>query len=180
MNSDAYIDGVCGINIKNRAVIDVHQGAYHIQYYNVYAENAVSMTPRSRHILVDGFEITGGCSVESDNCLSILPRQRPYNLVVRNGYVHDRTTDVHIFDIGLRDDNDSFYGNEWFDRLLFEDIEIEDIGVPITEIGEFTGSLEGESLTFRNITYDGQQLERSHVTSWPGYDNVTINNLTVE
>lgn len=61
-----------------------------------------------------------------------------------------------------------------------EDVEIEDYGVDITDIGEFRGDLEGGSLTIRNVTDAGQRLERSHVEQWDGFDDVTINDLTVE
>lgn len=178
-SSDGYATRIHGSNMKTRAAVDVHHGGFHITFRDIRADNAVVSTLRSKHILLENFEATGDAPPGE----FLINRQRPVNVVYRNGHIHSVTdSSDSVFSFGLRDENASSNSTmpEYFDRLVFENIEIDDYGPDITDIGEFEGDQTGDSLTFRNVIYGGQQLTKSDVQQWDGYDNVTINNLTVE
>ncbi len=173
-STGGYVDGVCGTNLDGRSAVDVHHGAYHINFADVTAIDSSAIVARSRGITLDSFEKRGVRGPD------IIFAQRPYDVTISNGTIHDKDSTGFVFRFMLRSEAENPFGADRFDHITIENIDIEDYGVPITEIGEFRGNQEGDDLTFRNVTYGGTQLTESDVTSWPGYDDVTITNLTVE
>lgn len=173
-SAGGYVDGVCGTNLSGRSATDVHRGGFHVDFNDVTAIGTGTIAARSRHLTMDNFEKRGG------NSPDIIFAQRPYDVTISNGTIHSKTSTGYVFRFFLRSESENVYGADRFDHILIEDVDIEDYGPAITEIGEFRGDQEGDDLTFRNVTYGGTQLTESDVTSWPGYDDVTITNLTVE
>lgn len=175
-----YVDGIYGENLS-RTVGGVHHGGFTVDYQNLYAQDAQAMVFRSRNLTLDGFTKDG---LEGPD---IVFAQRPFNVDCRNGTIQNPDpAKTYVFRFRMRDGTGTSgaNGNERFDQILIENIDIEQFGTtPITDIGHFevdgTPPTSG-SLTFRNITYAGQQLQRSDVTSWDGYDSSLIDNLTVE
>ncbi|MFC7224177.1 hypothetical protein ACFQKF_13735 [Halalkalicoccus sp. GCM10025322] len=173
-SSDGYVDGVTGINGDSSFVTNVHWGGFFVNFYNVEATASKVLRIRSRHITLDGFESYGNSQNE------FATRQRPFHCTVKNGNIYNKQ-DGLVFLMNLRGEDGGVYGNERGGDLTFENISIEPYGDrDITEIGFFHENCEIDGLHFKNITYDGQQLERPHVESWANYDSANITNLTVD
>lgn len=174
-SSDGRAENIEG-NVDGRTIANCHWGGFSHTYTNVTATDSQVVSFRSRDLVLDGFEKTGGGDPD------IVFAQRPANCTIRNGTIRNVASDKSkAFGFRLRDSSESVHGNEYFENLLIENIEIERFGsTPITDIGHFEGNQSGDGLTFRNITYGGETLTREHVTQWDGYDTVSISNLVVE
>lgn len=177
--SGGYVDGVYGENIS-RTVGAVHNGGFNVKYYNFVGDSARMMVTRGRNTTLDGFELKSGRVNDNDNTL--ICAQRPVDVVVKNGKISDKDSN-YAFKFRLRDSNNSPNGNERVDNVTYENIDIDDYGPSITDIGEF--EIQGDPpvsgpLTFRNVTYGGQQLIQSDVEAWKGYDSNYVPDLTVE
>lgn len=176
--SGLYADTVYG-EVNGRTVVNCHDGGYHYEAYNVTAVDSQCATPRSRYFTLDGFEKRG---LEGPD---IVLAQLPIHVDIRNGYIHNKAAGDPVFAFRMHDAESSprgDNGDEYFDDVLFENIEIEDYDISASDLGYF--EIEGNpapsgSVTFHNVTLGGVPLERSDVTSWSGYDSNYIQDLTV-
>lgn len=184
-STDAIVDGVYGEDFNGAAAcVNSHFGGFHIVWRNVTSGDGSYLSRmRSRYLTLDGFSKTGGGGP------TFVFAQRPHSCTIRNGTVEPRSGSGYAFKFRLRDGAHSPRDgavDERFADILVENVEIGRIGsTSITDIGQF--EVEGNPgpcgpLTFRNVTYAGEQLRREHVTQWDGFDQVTIRNrnLAVE
>lgn len=167
---DGLVDGVMGRNFgHNGPVANVHWGGFYIKYRNVTGDGERCFRHRSRHVILDGF-IEDGAERGT-----ITTRQRPHSCSAKNGKIINKVSGP-VFNINTRSEK-----NSRVDNILFEDITIEAYdNNSIRDIGYFNNTAIVDGITFRNIVYAGQMLERSHVESWSNYDSADISNLTVE
>lgn len=172
-----YVNNIAGRDLS-RTVGGVHSGGFFIDYENLTATHTRGIVTRSWNITLDGFTVESG-----NGDPVIICAQRPKNVTVKNGTIKNPGSTV-TWKFRLRDENNSPHGNERIDDVIYENIDIEAYdGRDITEIGYF--EIQGDPpvsgpLTFRNITYGGQQLTQSDVESWKGYDSNYVPDLTVE
>lgn len=179
-SAGTYADGLYGEDL-GRSVGDVHLGGFDAQYYNVTADDSLGLTPRSSYMKFSNIEVN---DMVNSGTAALRFAQRPTHVTIDGVYIPSTmSSNVYVFAWRLRDDNNSPYGNERFEDVTIENVTIEDYGRSIDDIGTF--QIEGDppvssGLTLRNVTYDGQDLTRSHVESWSGYDEDYITNLIVE
>lgn len=177
-SAGGYAANITGESLRSRTVVNVHHGGFDIRFHKVTAIGSQLFTPRSRYLTLEDFESNG-----NDEGPDIVFAQRPSNVHIHKGTVHSKSGSEYVFRFRMRDDNNSPYGNERFDEILIEDIDIENYGVSARDLGHF--QIQGDpptsgSLTIRNVTYNGTPITRSDVESWNGYNSDYIENLTVE
>lgn len=178
--SGLWADGIYGENLSGRSVLDVHHGGFKANFFNAIGEDAQWSAFRSRGITADGGE-----NRECDD-RDFVWAQRSHDVIIRNVSIVNKIGSSPVFRWRMRSaDARDRPGDEVHSNITLENIDIEDYGVGITDIGEFqiddTGGLEPSGpFTFRNIIYNGRQLTESDVQQWDGYDSKYITGLTVE
>lgn len=176
-SSGYYIDGVTGEDLTGRSVFNAHHGGFHADVYNVTSFNSVITSLRSWYTHVNGITKHGTDDTGADFQFA----QRPNHQEIRNAHISkDSSSSGSVFQFRVRGEN-SPYGDEHLFSVLIENFEIDDYGPAITDIGYFEGSGDVHDLTFRNVTYGGQDLTKSDVEQWNGYDTTNfVNPVTVE
>lgn len=159
------------------SVCMTHWDGFYNTFSNVYAgPNTQVIRFRSRHLTVDGF------TADSVGTTEFAHAQRPAHCLAINGsgINYNSGDNETVFWFGL-ESSTSRFGNDYGEDLVYENIDLEQHGSSsIEEIGTFSDDATIDGLTFRNITYGGQQLTRSHVEQGVNYDSSRITNLTVE
>lgn len=176
---DILADGVDGRNYQSSnegPVAASHWGGFYITYRNVTVEGEQLVRFRTRHMIVEDFDVSQCATRE---CAW---SQRPFHVIVRNGRIGDYPSGAneYVFHFRLRGD-DSPLGNEEGGNIRIENVQIEQQeNYTPDDIGLFSDGCVIDGLYIRNVTYGGQNITRQHVEQWDGFGQASVSNLVVE